>query len=288
MPTLLRHVLACNNATLPGRRVPFSLAGRPVGWVLPALAGQMAALGAQGGQGGQGARGVALDDPAALPRLARALADAGAYRWRGEAFDVRDEAGAVLGQVDRGALPKLGLLAEGVHLNGLVERADGLHVWLGRRAADKLLDPGKLDHVVAGGVPAGLGPAQTLAKEAAEEAAMPAALVAAATHVATIRYAMERPEGLRRDVLHCYDITLPASFVPHPTDGEVAGFELWPIGDVLAAVRGTDAFKFNVNLVLIDLFLRRGLVAEPEAMQLRAALVSSPAGSPRSGSPATR
>ena len=37
-------------------------------------------------------------------------------------------------------------------------------------------------------------------------------------------------------------------------------------------MRETDAFKFNVNLVLIDLFLREGLIAEPEASRLRRAM----------------
>jgi thiamine pyrophosphokinase len=69
---------------------------------------------------------------------------------------------------------------------------------------------------------------------------------------------MERAEGLRRDRLHCYDLMLPESFEPHPVDGEVAGFELWPIQRVFDAVRDTDEFKFNVNLVLIDLFERFG------------------------------
>ncbi len=41
-------------------------------------------------------------------------------------------------------------------------------------------------------------------------------------------------------------------------------FELWPLAQVLDEVRRTDAFKFNVNLVLIDLFLRRGLVDAAE------------------------
>ena len=67
-----------------------------------------------------------------------------------------DPDGPVLAQVDRGALPALGIAAEGVHVNGLVERPDGPWMWLGRRAKDKLLDPGKLDHIVGGGVPAGL------------------------------------------------------------------------------------------------------------------------------------
>jgi hypothetical protein len=83
---------------------------------------------------------------------------------------------------------------------------------------------------------------------------------------------MERPEGLRRDVLHCYDLELPEDFVPQAADGEVEAFELWPIARVVEAVHDTDDFKFNVNLVLIDLFLRHGLVAGPEADGLRASL----------------
>jgi 8-oxo-dGTP pyrophosphatase MutT (NUDIX family) len=128
-----------------------------------------------------------------------------------------------------------------------------------RRAADKALDPGKLDNLVAGGVPAGMTPRQTLVKEAAEEAAIPAALARTAVETGTITYAMERPEGLRRDRLVCYDLILPAAFQPVATDGEVESFELWPVARVLERVRDTDDFKFNVNLVLIALFQRLGL-----------------------------
>ena len=65
---------------------------------------------------------------------------------------------------------------------------------------------------------------------------------------------------------------LPDDFRPHAADGEVESFALWPLPRVLETVRDTDDFKFNVNLVLIDLFLRRGLIGEPEATALRAAL----------------
>jgi NUDIX domain len=271
MSHLIRHIRACNNTTLPGGRLPFRIGSHQVGWVALALADRLAGLGAR-----LSAESLVLDDPGALPAWARFLAGAGLYEWRDEPFDVRAAPdGPVLSQVDRGALPILGIEAVGVHLNGLVRRPDGLHVWLARRAMTKLLDPGKLDHIVAGGVPAGLDPARTLEKEAAEEAALPAPLVASATHEAVIRYTMERPEGLRRDILHCYDLVLPAAFIPHPADGEVASFELWPIADVLDTVRRTDLFKFNVNLGLIDLFLRHNIVAGPEAPLLRAALQPS-------------
>jgi 8-oxo-dGTP pyrophosphatase MutT (NUDIX family) len=216
---------------------------------------------------------VVLQDGASLAGIARSLAAQGHYRWRNEAFDVRATPdGPALGQIDRGAIPSFGVVAAGVHVNGLVHRSDGLHVWIARRAADKLLDPGKLDHITAGGVPAGLTPAQTLLKEAAEEAAIPAVLASRARLVITIGYAMERPEGLRRDRLYCYDLDLPADFTPLAADGEVASFELWPIARVFQTVRDTDAFKFNVNLVLIDLFLREGLIPDGDAAALRAAL----------------
>ena len=77
-----------------------------------------------------------------LPAIARQLSDAGHYRWRREEFDIRAEPeGPVLARLDRGALPSFGVMAVGVHVNGLVRGSDGVHVWIARRAANKLLDP---------------------------------------------------------------------------------------------------------------------------------------------------
>ncbi|MBN8898448.1 MAG: NUDIX domain-containing protein, partial [Rhodospirillales bacterium] len=265
----LRHVLACHTAVLPGERVPFRIGAAQVGWVQPALADRLAHMDGVG----RSADGVGLPDGDALPDLARSLAKEGWFRWRSEAFDVRaDPDGPVLAQIDRGAVPAFGVFAVGVHVNGLVRRADGLHLWVARRARDKLLDPGKLDHIVAGGVPAGLTPAETLVKEAAEEAAIPPALARSARQVGVIGYAMERAEGLRRDHLHCYDLDLPEDFVPQAADGEVEGFELWPVMRAVEMVRDTNDFKFNVNLVLIDLFLRHRLIEGEAARTLRTAL----------------
>ncbi len=251
-----RHFAACDNARLPGDRLPLRLGSEQVGWVRPEFSRYLDRL--PGFRVGPDT--VAVDRPEALQEAARALSDRDVLHWRSEPFDVRaDEDGPVLAQLDRGALPAFGVLALGAHLNGLVRRAGGLHVWVGKRAAHKLLDPGKLDNVVAGGVPAGLSPLQTLVKEAEEEAAIPEPMARGATRVGRIAYAMERPEGLRRDVLYCYDLELPEHFVPHPEDDEIERFELWPIEHVYATVRDTDDFKFNVNLVLIDLFRRLGM-----------------------------
>lgn len=276
MSDLMRHIEACNNAVLPGARVRFIVDGAAVGWVEPALARRLLALGAvaDGAVAGGAVAGGAVRVPSGeVQRLAKALADQGEFDWRDEAFDVRADAdGRAVARLDRGALPAFGVRADGVHLNGLVRRGGATLMWVARRARHKMLDPGKLDHLVAGGVSAGFTPLQTLAKEASEEAALPEPLVRAARPVAVIAYAMQRIEGLRRDRLHCYDLVLPETFAPQPLDGEVEAFELWELPQVLERVRQTDDFKFNVNLVLIDLFLRRDMLPPGEAASLRTAL----------------
>jgi hypothetical protein len=263
---LLAHIAACRTAELPGKRLYFRAGGRPVGYVKPDFAARLTGVRRRGNH-------VELVDCADLNEVARAAG----CRWRDEDFDVRELVdGPVLAVLDRGALPDFGVIGVGVHVNGLVEDGGGWRLWVGKRAADKKLDPGKLDHLVAGGVPAGLTRWETLTKEGAEEAGIPAALMAGAAEVARFDYAMERPEGLRRDVVFAYDLRLPPGFLPEAVDGEVAGFELWPLGRVLEALVETADFKFNVTLVLIDLLIRKGLVAGDAANVLRAALNETP------------
>ena len=257
----LRHLLACNNVTLPAGRLRFLIAGEPVGWVLPAFAERLLAAGLSAIEGS-----IHLATAHDLQAIARALAVDGAFHWRDEAFDVLDGGGRPMTTLDRGALPAFGIAATGVHMNGLVRQGERLSIWVARRAANKALDPGKLDNIAAGGVPAGLGPDETMAKEAHEEASLPQALASRARRYAAMRYVMERPEGLRRDTLIPYDLELDEGFVPSPNDGEVAGFELWPAAQVLEALRDGDVFKFNVPLVLLGLMLRECLI-DPQARE---------------------
>ncbi len=265
---LLAHIAACHSAALPGTRLLFCTGQHHIGYVQPDLAARLSQLSPAVSIAGNR---VVLA-PEALPQL-NALAQAAGIRFRAENFDVRETADSPsLALLDRGALPSFGVIGVGVHLNGLVRRADGVHVWIGKRAADKKLDPGKLDNLVAGGVPASYSLLETLMKEGEEEASLPPGLTAQAKQVARFAYAMEREEGLRRDVIYAYDLELPESFTPIPADDEVEHFELWPLPRVLEVLSTTDDFKFNVTLVLIDLLIRSGLIIGPAATQLRAAL----------------
>jgi 8-oxo-dGTP pyrophosphatase MutT (NUDIX family) len=262
----LSKIEACRTAILPGDRLLFCAAGHHLGYVQPAFAATLAEVSPD----------IAVTDRVtlaaeALPRL-NAIAKAAGARMRHENFDVRETwDGPVLTALDRGALPSFGVIGVGVHLNGYVMRPDGPHLWVAKRAANKKLDPGKLDNLVAGGVPAGLTPFETLIKEAEEEAALPPERASRAQQVGRFAYNMERQEGLRRDVVFAYDLELPEDFIPTPADGEVESFELWPAAEVLECVREEQKFKFNVNLVLIDFLLRHGLLPDPAGI-LRVAL----------------
>ncbi len=208
----------------------------------------------------------------AVDGVVRELAAAGEVgRYRGEPYPVVPRWGdAPVLKMDRGAVPDFGVRGYGVHVNGVVETADGLKMWVGKRSMTKPTGPGKLDHLVAGGQPYGLGVRDNLIKEAAEEAALPEALARRAVAVGAVSYRCERAEGLRDDVLFCYDLVLPADFVPRNTDGEVDWFELWPMAKVAARLAETDDFKFNVALVIVDFMVRRGLLGpdDPDYMAI--------------------
>lgn len=69
-----------------------------------------------------------------------------------------------------------------------------------------------------------------MVKECWEEAGIPAELsAAAAVPVGFVSYVSLSEEGLKPDVLFCYDLQLPADFVPQPQDGEVRLFD-WGLG----------------------------------------------------------
>ncbi|HUT47903.1 MAG TPA: DUF4743 domain-containing protein [Alphaproteobacteria bacterium] len=212
------------------------------------------------------------DRSAAMLPVVAALAHDGAISApRGELYSVATHFTAEpLMALERAAVPAFGVRAYGVHMNGFVRRGGGIEMWIGHRAKDKPTFPGMLDNMVAGGQPMGITLQDNLIKECAEEAAIPRELAILATPVGAITYRAESPEGLKPDVQFCYDLELPADFVPRNTDGEIERFELWPIEQVMETVANTIRFKFNCNLVIIDFLVRHGLIPpdDPDYLEI--------------------
>lgn len=267
-----RHVAACNP---PVREIfwPWRVDDTSVGWVRPEFASELTRfpdvfeLDDNELRLAPGLQGFAARS-AALEKAARQLAGAGVTpAYMGEPYAVtpggREEALCV---VDRAAAAYFGVRSFGQHLNGFVRRRDGLHMWIGRRARDRLLFPGALDNMVAGGLPHSLGLEENLIKECREEAGVPRDLARKAVPVGAVSYNRVAKRGFRRDVLYCYDLELPDGFVPVNTDGEVEEFMLLPLTEVAALVRETDEFKLNCNLVVIDFLIRHGWL-EPQSAE---------------------
>jgi 8-oxo-dGTP pyrophosphatase MutT (NUDIX family) len=192
-------------------------------------------------------------------------------KWRNETFDVAPRWGAPpILRLDRGAVPFFGVRAYGVHLNGYRRKGNQYWLWIGKRASNKQVAPGKLDNIVAGGIGNGYGAAATLAKEAEEEAAISAALIAHAVPAGALSYRMETKIGIRDDVMFVYDLEVPDDFTPANSDGEIASFELMPLTTILDRIRTSTNFKFNVNLVILDFALRHGVLRpdDPEYLDV--------------------
>jgi isopentenyldiphosphate isomerase len=265
--SFLDHIAACNNADL-GQFEPWYVGSVRAGFLhrdfLPMVAVRPDLFGHR--DGGWYLE-PSLDTPAkrtaAMHAFLLSLRERGLFgrAWRDEPYKVATHFNdPTLLEMERAAVPWFGVRAYGPHMTGYVKKRDGLHIWVPRRAYDKPTFPGELDNTVAGGQPAHIGIFENLIKECAEEASIPRALAEQAKAVGVVAYWNQSGRQLKPDVMTCFDLELPADFTPQAHDGEVHAFELWPVQRVYETVRDTKQFKYNCNLVLIDFFVRHGLL----------------------------
>ncbi|QQS13633.1 MAG: DUF4743 domain-containing protein [Rhodospirillales bacterium] len=264
--SFLDHIERCNAHDL-SQFAPWRIGATPAGWVHRDFAPHLASPGSPFRRDGAGWRlDDALTTPVARTRAVEAflltLRDRGLVEaWRGERYPVTPDLKATpLMDIERAAAPLFGVRAYGVHLTGFTRRADGLRIWVPRRARDKPTYPGMLDNTVAGGQPTGLGLMENVVKECGEEASIPPEIARRAVAVGAITYCHQSGAQLKPDVQYVFDLELPADFTCAGNDGEVESFELWPARSVYERVRDTMDFKYNCNLVLIDFFVRHGLI----------------------------
>jgi hypothetical protein len=264
--SLLDRVRLCQRRDLSHFR-RFRIGESQLGWVRHDFAHHLARFPEAFEVDGEGVRlaprlGDFESRSRAVDGVLRRLADEGVVTgWRGEDYPVGLAWDAPpLMKVERAGVAKLGVRAYGVHMNGYVGGGAEMKLWIGRRSMTKPTAPGKLDHLVAGGQPMGISPFDNLIKECREEADLPEAVARRARPVGFVSYLMENEEGMRNDILFAYDLEVPPDFEPRNTDGEIDGFQLWPIGRVVEVLAETESFKFNVALVIIDFLVRHGLL----------------------------
>ncbi|MBC8746883.1 MULTISPECIES: NUDIX hydrolase [Paraburkholderia] len=222
---------------------------------------------------------------AALASVIGALAADGRIPgWRNETYAIRNAFDAPpLAYIERAASRFFGTMTYAVHLNGVVEYADGgapfggaplggaplggapfggaPQLWIARRSDTKATDPGMLDNVVAGGIGWGFGIAETIVKECWEEAGIPAQIAASAVAGRTAHVLQSLPEGTQAEQIFIYDLALPADFAPRNQDGEVGEHRLARIDEVARWIE-EGALTVDASLATLDCLLRRRWIDE--------------------------
>ena len=163
-------------------------------------------------------------------------------------------------QLERNASIPLGLITYGVNLNAWTvnDRGEKL-LWVGQRSLHKQTEPGKLDHIAAGGQPAHLGLHENMIKEAQEEASVPPELATNCIPVGAVS-GHYHGQHCRRFIHYNFDLELPGDFEPTPLDGEVDNFTLMLPHDVIDTLRTSDDFDLESAVAIIDWLIRHGFI----------------------------
>lgn len=222
----------------------FRLGGLDLGWIAPAHAVELQQawpdLQATPAALTWPAAGVEVDARSAcIQAVAERLADAGLISgWRNEVYacevpgaDPLHVRGAELFRLERAAFRYFGLMSRAVHINA--RWPDG-RMLCGRRSLSKATDPGALDNLAAGGLPAGEGLLDCARRELWEEAGVPPELSRDLRPCGALRSRRVEPEGLHDEILHVFELQLPADFSPRNRDGEVSEFLALDAGELRA------------------------------------------------------
>jgi len=254
--------------------LPFYVREHIVGWLRPSFADALRRWPhVFDVQGAYVAMKASPDTPAgrsaAMAQVTKDLARDGMIRgWRDELVSVTDRYGAPeLMRIERAATRHFGMMGYGAHLNGFTRIGGRVFVWVARRAADKPVDPDRLDNLVGGRVSAGLSVDETLRKEAWEEAGIPPALLGDLYAAGAVRVEYAVPEGMHREILFVHDLWLPPDFKPANQDGEVADLRCLPVDEVLESLLVGD-FTLDAGVVMIDGLLRLGAVLPEDPQYL--------------------
>lgn len=202
-------------------------------------------------------------------------------RWRNELWPCFGRHGEHLFSVERSAAGLFGIMRFGVHMTAFVrcKSSFGMKIWVPKRSGGKSTYPSMLDNTVAGGLMTGENPLECIIREADEEASLPEEFVRDnIRQVGSVSYIYVTDERsgeagfIYPERQWVFDLELPDDIVPEPKDGEVEHFRLCSVEEV-QALMGEGKFKPNCALVLLEFFIRHGILTpqtEPSYQEIAA------------------
>lgn len=183
--------------------------------------------------------------------------------WRNEELEVNPYlAKESLLRTERAGFPMLGMVMHGVHINGFTRNSENKidKIWFGVRPASKRSFPDKLDQIVAGVMSVKDSCInETAEREGYEEAGLSSELISMAKPSGSVSYLYTDQNGVFSGVRYTMDLELAPEFIPQNTDGDVQNFISLSVNEAKQALI-EKKFRFNSALVLIDFFIRHGII----------------------------
>ncbi|KAI0472345.1 NUDIX hydrolase domain-like protein [Xylaria cf. heliscus] len=195
--------------------------------------------------------------------------------WANELFPIYTSNGEHLLDMDGCGVDMFGIVNYSVHMIGWVMTADGMKLWVPRRALTKMSFPGKLDNTVGGSLASGEQPIDGIVRECEEELCLDPTYVRANIRPCGINsFQLTMTDlmevGCQHQVQYLYEIELRQDIVPRIGDGEVGGIELMTIDQVREAM-GKGEFKLTCNLTYMAFLIRHGHISaenEPHLVEI--------------------
>lgn len=230
----LQQILRAVDHQPPDEFKPLLLAGQRIGWLAPKHVAPLCAILARCRSQGANVIWDAADLDVQersdlLAVAAHRLRDQGLITgWRDELYNHWGEIEAAPTaqlkpwfRMERSAFRFLGLRSHAVHINGF--RSDG-RLWCGVRALSKATDPGRIDNLAAGGLPADESLLDCAIRELHEEAGLPASIARQVQAAGRLLTRRREKEGWHDEAVWVYNLILPDEVVPRNLDGEVSDF----------------------------------------------------------------
>ncbi|EGG03027.1 uncharacterized protein MELLADRAFT_38255 [Melampsora larici-populina 98AG31] len=193
--------------------------------------------------------------------------------WRDEKYTIyAPRSGSRIAlQLERSGCQLFSFLTFGAHLTAYVIKDDQYHFWIPRRSSTKQTYPSMLDNTVGGGITAGESARETIIRECFEEASLSEEVVLKGLRsTGLISYAHKNSDGwvsVRPEVQYLYDLELSSNIIPKSNDGESIDYTLMSFDQLkISLLDCSHEWKPNCALVLIDFFIRHGLIDDENEM----------------------
>lgn len=187
------------------------------------------------------------------------------HGWRNEAFacwgwleNDWPYTATELFRIERSAFRYFGLRSHAAHVHGM--SSDG-RMWCGRRSFNKATDPGLLDNLAGGGMPAGEDPASCAVREIFEEAGLVRSLTDICHPPLQVLTERAEIEGWHSERLFVYTLKVMDCERPKNRDGEVIDFRCLSFSEVISRMQAGE-FTSDAACAIASSVLRGQLVAD--------------------------